>query len=246
MEPSNIDAADREFARKVQRLRSELSGRQQTHAIRLLRRRRYLPALLLTTLAAIVAGGLIYDANRQPKGLPGIVGPSAVGADPPPAIRSSLPALKTPTPPLPLVMAQSDALEPKESLQPVPAAAAAPPDADVKAPKLASVVVCQGVRDHEPIGVRDRFDLADQPRVYVWMEAYAKDPPVVIKHIYYHNGRKYCEVPLEIRYPHMRTWSYVTLGKPNLAGSWSVEIALDGRVLKKASFQVSDSGLPDN
>jgi hypothetical protein len=244
MEPTNIDAADRKFARKLKQLRSELADRQQTHENRLLRRRLYLPALLLTTLAAIVAGGLIYDANRQPIESPGIVGQSAAGDDPPPASRSALPVLKTPTAPLPLVAAENDAPEPEEDRRPAPAAVAAPSEEDVKAPKLASVVVCQGVREREPLGTKDRFDLADQPRAYVWMEVYAKDLPVVIKHIYYHNGRKYCEVPLEIRYPRMRTWSYVTLGKPDLAGIWSVEIALDGRVLKKASFQVSDSGLP--
>jgi hypothetical protein len=246
MEPSNVDAADREFVRKLQRLRSELAGRQQTHENRWLLRRRYLPALLLTTLAAVVAGGLIYDANRQPMGPPGVAGQSAAGSDPSPATQSALPALKIPTAPLPLVTAENNAHGAEGNPRPAPAAAAAPSDEDVKAPKLASVVVCQGVRNREPLGAKDRFDLADQPRAYVWMEVYARDLPVVIKHIYYHNGRKYCEVPLEIRYPRMRTWSYVTIDKPDLAGTWSVEIALDGRVLKKASFRVSDSGLPDN
>jgi hypothetical protein len=273
MDPLNIDAADREFVGKLQQLRSKLAGRQKTHQNGLLIRRWYRPAFLLITLCIIIAMGLAHYTYRQQKGSPGVVGPPAAGGDPPPAsrpaadgrpgqsppwhdetavephptaIRSALPALSTPSAPLPFVGAENSAGETTGGLSPASTDATAPQAEEKTDFKLVSLVVCQGVRNRQPLDGKNQFDLADQPRAYVWMEVRANGQPFVVKHVYYHNGRKYCEVPLDIRPPRMRTWSYVTLGKADLAGTWSVAIVRDGRVLKNVGFRVSDSRLPSN
>jgi Protein of unknown function (DUF2914) len=273
MDPLKIEAADREFARKLQQLRSKLAGRQKTHGNGLLIRRRYRPTLLLTTLFIIFVMGLTHFVYRQQKGSPGVGGQPAAEGDPPAASRSAvdggagqsspphdqmaveahpwqnrlvMPALKTPLAPLPLDAAENSAKATASDPQPKPAAARVPQDEDKNDPRLVSVVVCQGVRNHQPLVENNQFDLADQQRAYVWMEVHAEGKPFVINHVYYHNGRKYCEVPLDIRPPRMRTWSYVTLWKAALAGTWSVEIVRDGKVLRKVGFQVRDDRLPVN
>jgi multidrug efflux pump subunit AcrB len=112
-------------------------------------------------------------------------------------------------------------------------------DKDEKNFELVSAVVCEGVRNHRHLDKKNRFNLTKARRAYVWMEVRSNQQPFVMRHVYYLNGRKYCEVPLKIRYPRMRTWSYVTLRKANHAGAWTVEIVCDGRVLETVGFQVS-------
>ncbi len=104
--------------------------------------------------------------------------------------------------------------------------------------ELVSAVVCDGVRDRLHLDEKDTFDMTHAPRAYVWMEVRSLAQPFVIKHIYYLNGRKYCEVPLDITFPRMRTWSYVTIGQADLAGAWTVEIIYNDRILKTVDFQV--------
>jgi hypothetical protein len=103
---------------------------------------------------------------------------------------------------------------------------------------LVSAVVCEGVQDHQPMVEKNEFLTADSRRAYVWMEIRSKKQPFVIKHNYYLNGAKHSEVPLEIKYPRMRTWSYVTINKPDHIGDWKVDIVRDNNILKTIEFRV--------
>lgn len=104
---------------------------------------------------------------------------------------------------------------------------------------LVSAVVCEGVRDHQPMAEKYAFATADRRRVYVWMEVHSKSQPFVIQHHYYLNGEKHSEVPLNIEHPRMRTWSYVTIDKPGHIGEWRVDIIQNDSVLKTVAFRVS-------
>lgn len=104
--------------------------------------------------------------------------------------------------------------------------------------ELVSAVVCDGVRDRLHLDEKDTFDMTHTSRAYVWTEIRSRAQPFVIKHIYYLDGRKYCEVPLDITFPRMRTWSYITLSEADQVGAWTVEIIYNDRILKTVGFQV--------
>ena len=104
--------------------------------------------------------------------------------------------------------------------------------------KIARKSVCSGVRDRECVAPLSRFSLDKQTRPYFWMEVNSGSVPYVLKHVYYHEGRKYTEIPLEIRHPRMRTWSKITLNSPEQTGTWRVQIETeDGVVLGSDEFQ---------
>lgn len=113
-------------------------------------------------------------------------------------------------------------------------------DAGEKHVSLVSAVVCEGVQDHQPKAEKDAFTMAGSRRVYVWMEVLSKSQPFIVKHHYYLNGQEHSEVPLQIKYPRMRTWSYVTIDKPEHIGIWRVDIVCNDSILKTVEFRVSD------
>jgi hypothetical protein len=72
------------------------------------------------------------------------------------------------------------------------------------------------------------------------MIVYSHKLPYVLTHVYYHEGRRYTEVPLAITYRRMRTWSRVTLQSPTQMGSWRVDIITDdGTVIDQVAFRVT-------
>jgi hypothetical protein len=130
-------------------------------------------------------------------------------------------------------------LEPKDGAVPNAAGGAAVrADAAEESIEGIRALACQGVRNRDPVGETDLFHLKESPRAYVWMAIRSKGHPFVIRHVYYHNAERYCEVSLDIRYPRMRTWSYVTLRDASQEGSWTVEITCNDHVLKTVSFRV--------
>jgi hypothetical protein len=99
--------------------------------------------------------------------------------------------------------------------------------------------VCSGVKDRNCIVRQSDFVLRKGQNPHVWMEVFSDSVPYVLKHVYYHEGRRYVEVPLTIKYRRMRTWSYITLKDLDQVGSWHVEIvAEDGTVVGRAEFKV--------
>jgi hypothetical protein len=60
-----------------------------------------------------------------------------------------------------------------------------------------------------------------------------------LTHVYSLNGNHYCDVPLQIPYPHMRTWSKITIDRDVHIGQWRVEvIAENGENLDQIEFTV--------
>jgi hypothetical protein len=128
----------------------------------------------------------------------------------------------------------------------------APKDAVAAAPQLSSPVTppsvpvritqslaCRSVEARRCIGKRSVFTLHEHNSPYIWMNVYSQALPYVLKHIYYHDGEKYVEIPLTIKYPRTRTWSNVTLQSPTHVGSWQVAIVTeDGDLLDQVKFQV--------
>ena len=83
------------------------------------------------------------------------------------------------------------------------------------------------------------FALHEHNVPYVWMTVYSQNLPYVLKHVYYHEGERYAEVPLAITSPRMRTWSNVTLRSPTQVGAWHVEIVTEeGTVVQQVEFRV--------
>ena len=71
------------------------------------------------------------------------------------------------------------------------------------------------------------------------MDVRSEKPPFQLRHVYYLNDRRYCVVPLDIRYPRMRTWSTVSLEYPTQAGKWRVDVETrEGEVLSQVEFSV--------
>jgi hypothetical protein len=106
--------------------------------------------------------------------------------------------------------------------------------------RITQLLVCSEVEDRNCIVRQSDFILRKGRNPHVWMEVYSNTVPYLLKHVYYHEGRKYVEVPLKIKYPRMRTWSYITLKDLDQLGSWHVEIvAEDGTVLGRADFKVT-------
>jgi hypothetical protein len=127
---------------------------------------------------------------------------------------------------------KSTATEPPVSLP-----ASAPPNRS----RLSRSLTCAGIKDRECLHSQSVFKLEANTVPHVWMEVHSEFVPYVLKHVYYHEGRKYCEVPLKITYPRMRTWSNITLKSPKYAGNWRVEIVSNsGRVLKEINFRVEN------
>jgi hypothetical protein len=266
MDPSSIESADREFVRKLHKLRSNLAGRQQTYEKRAWLRLWYRPSFVLIALLVVAITGFAM-LNKQQHASSTVAGHTAGGEDPTPTVNASaggpldptrpvrddrpvepapfvshwtIPAIKNPQPPPDLVAQAHPADEATANPAPTTVAAATSQSAEPADFKLVSVAVCQEVRHRQPLNEKNDFDLTDQHRAYVWMEVRSEGQPFVIKHVYYLNGHKYCEVPLDVRAPRMRTWSYVTLNSAEQTGSWRVEIVRDERVLKKVGFRVSD------
>jgi hypothetical protein len=105
--------------------------------------------------------------------------------------------------------------------------------------RIVQNLVCSGVKARKCVVPQSDFTLTQKKNPHVWMEVYSDSVPYVLKHVYYHEGRKYVEVPLKIDYHRMRTWSYITVNDSDQLGSWHVEIvAENGKVLGRTDFKI--------
>ncbi|MBC2717206.1 MAG: DUF2914 domain-containing protein [Desulfobacteraceae bacterium] len=105
--------------------------------------------------------------------------------------------------------------------------------------RIFEIVTCQGVKNKRAVSRQNIFSLQKGAKPYVWMDVRSKQTPYKLRHVYYLNGRRYCEVPLTIHYPRMRTWSNVTLRNKNEAGQWRVDVVTrKGELLSQVEFTV--------
>lgn len=104
---------------------------------------------------------------------------------------------------------------------------------------ISHLVSCGGVRDKQFVSAKSTFSLAQDPIAMVWMRVLSKTPPLTLKHVYYLNGQHYCDVPLDIPYPHMRTWSKVSINLESHIGKWHVDVVSEsGEKLDQIEFTV--------
>ncbi len=121
--------------------------------------------------------------------------------------------------------------------EPKPSSPATPP---LARNQITQSLACRVVEARQCIGDQSVFALNEHNNPHIWMDVHSQSLPYVLKHIYYHEGRKYAEIPLVIKYPRMRTWSNVTLQSPTRVGSWRVEIVTeDGKLLDQVAFRVT-------
>ncbi len=107
--------------------------------------------------------------------------------------------------------------------------------------RISGLLTCSSIDSRTCAGRRSVFALDEDIKPHVWMEVHSESVPYILKHVYYHEGQKYCEVPLQIKFPRMRTWSNITLGGSRFKGSWRVEIVTeDGSILDQTAFRVVD------
>jgi hypothetical protein len=105
--------------------------------------------------------------------------------------------------------------------------------------RIAEIITCRGVKNKNALSPQKEFSLQNGATPYVWMDVRSQKTPYKLRHIYYLNGRRYCAVPLAIKYPRMRTWSNVTLRHPYEAGQWRVDVVTEkGEILSQAEFMV--------
>jgi hypothetical protein len=253
MDPEKIDRADREFVEKLDHLRTRLGERQAGAK----RKKMFFGPLGIPILVLLVAAGLGTRHYLQRRTLPPTVlapetaataDPIGGKADRPPAAPSesgkATVAQRTETTIEPPPAATQASPLPTQVAAPVPDA---PPAADnmpahaaepTDATRVASAVVCSGVRRRRPQDEKKIFQISPNTRAFVWTDVRAASPPLLMEHIYYLDGMRYCAVPLEIRYPRMRTWSSVMLQQTGLSGDWRVDIRCGGRILKTVHFSV--------
>ncbi len=94
-----------------------------------------------------------------------------------------------------------------------------------------------GVEQREILGEENKFP-ASVGRVYCWNLVEGTEEPTTITHVWYYGKKKKAEVPLNIKYPRTRTWSYKTM-LPEWTGQWEVRVIdSQGGLLKKSSFKI--------
>jgi hypothetical protein len=104
---------------------------------------------------------------------------------------------------------------------------------------IRKIVVCRRVIKRQWSDEEQLFSIKQGDKPHVWMDVRSKSQPFIMKHVYYKDNIKFFEVPLDILYPRMRTWSYITLLPNRSAGSWKVEIlADDGMLMEQIQFEV--------
>ncbi|BBO85739.1 hypothetical protein DSCO28_63050 [Desulfosarcina ovata subsp. sediminis] len=105
--------------------------------------------------------------------------------------------------------------------------------------RIAALATCAEVRDRQCVSPQDTFSLNDGSMPVVWMNVLSDAQPFTLTHVYFHDGEKYSEIPLAIRFPRMRTWSRITLSRPSQAGRWRVEVMTEaGETIGQIEFTV--------
>ena len=111
------------------------------------------------------------------------------------------------------------------------------PKEQVATPKpyqVEKIALGTAVEARELVGEATEFDVS-VGRIYCWTRIISQNVPTTIKHVWYADGAQVAEVPLNINYPSVRTWS----SKAISAGKWRVEVVSEtGDVLASTDFTV--------
>jgi Protein of unknown function (DUF2914) len=117
------------------------------------------------------------------------------------------------------------------------------PEQQPPAPNLVQVekvALGTGLESRELVGEATEFDVS-VGRIYCWTRINSQNVPATITHVWYADEQPAAEVPLNINYPSMRTWS----SKAIWAGKWRVEVVSEtGEVLAATDFTVKAQPAP--
>ena len=103
--------------------------------------------------------------------------------------------------------------------------------------KVTKTTLTTSVKDRQPIDSALVFP-DSIGRIYCWTLIEEIKEPMIIKHVWYYGKRKMAEIPLEVKPPRYRTWSYKTI-LPHWKGDWRVWIMdSQGNLLGTASFKI--------
>ena len=138
------------------------------------------------------------------------------------------------------------AADPTRVLKPRPGLAGKPSSASTEESftanphiRIAEIVTCRGIDDRRPVSRQKVFSMGKGENPHVWMDVQSKKTPQILRHVYYHNGRRYWTVRLDIRHPQTRTWSNLSLKHPHEAGQWRVDVVTGKEeILSRAEFTV--------
>lgn len=115
--------------------------------------------------------------------------------------------------------------------------AAQAPQQQAEAPspyQVEKIALGIGVESRELVGEATEFDVS-AGRIYCWTKINSQIVPTTITHVWYADEEQAAEVPLNINYPSMRTWS----SKAIWTGKWRVEVVSEtGEVLASTDFTV--------
>ncbi len=215
--------------------------------------------LVCAGVVLIVAGAIVF--RKQPVvPVPDTPGPPAIALEAPAVARekrqASAAKVVVPVPMAKENLSQRTVPQPIEGpLNPVAAPvlnsgrsaetlASLPPAPAKQSPvrqdvQVSEIVSCTSVNQRQYVDAKTIFSLEQDAAPVVWMTVLSDNPPLVLIHVYYVNGRRYCEIPLEIRYPRMRTWSHVTLDPQHHTGQWRVEVMTGkGEKLAQVEFTI--------
>ena len=105
--------------------------------------------------------------------------------------------------------------------------------------QISKIVTCQSIDDRRHMSLQTEFSVKKDRKVCVWTDVQSKQVPCAIKHVYFINGRRYRSIPLSIKHPQMRTWSYVSLNSHDDEGKWRVDVITDKEeILSRIEFSV--------
>lgn len=181
-------------------------------------------------------------AGGQPAAVDVKTTPPATAGQPAPAAPQTAPTLQAAVTLAPAPDPPETIRQPAKPLQPITTAPPEPVETDAPPPnaRITAIASCHAVDQWQCVAPASTFSLQETPTPVVWMNVLSDRQPFTLTHAYYLNGRKYCDVPLEIRYPRMRTWSNVTLAHPYQTGQWRVEVIdADGEKLSQIEFTVT-------
>lgn len=104
--------------------------------------------------------------------------------------------------------------------------------------RITKITTCSFVVDRQHSTPQKVFSVQKDAKAFVWINIHSKKVPYTIRLAFYHNGRRYCSIPLRIRYLRTRTWGYITLNKKNAIGKWHADVLLKEQRLSRIPFTV--------
>lgn len=247
MDKDAVEAKTRRFQHKIERLRPVLDTRRKVWAQQKKasgqRLRKRIMAVALGVAGAVLLPLYILLPRAPDRHATAVPEPLARAARPAPPAVQDKPAVSAPAedPAPPPAAAEAESSLPLVAALTVTVAAAetaeVPPAETVARPRIVRSQSCREVRARECSQPQASF--APHERPHVWMVVSTQSAPDVLTHVWYHEGRKYCEVPLAIEHLRTRTWSSVSLRGPVHLGAWKVEIVTQGGdILDEVAFSV--------